>query len=120
MSRDILFFFLFFFERKYGGEFNIFIMSTAVIIDCVRTPIGRAHRDKGMFRDARSDDLAVACVEALVKRTGIDPSEIEDVVLGNTQQTMEQGLNVARTVACGSWSPTCSCTAARSTCSLTC
>ncbi len=74
-------------------------MSSAVIIDCVRTPIGRAHRDKGMFRDSRSDDLAVACVEALVKRTGIDPSEIEDVVLGNTQQTMEQGLNVARTVA---------------------
>lgn len=74
-------------------------MSPAVIVDCVRTPIGRAHRDKGYFRDVRSDDLAVACVEALVKRTGISPAEIEDVLLGNTQQTREQGLNVARNVA---------------------
>lgn len=74
-------------------------MSPAVIVDCVRTPIGRAHRDKGYFRDVRSDDMAVACIQALVKRTGIDPAEIEDVILGNTQQTMEQGLNVARNVA---------------------
>jgi acetyl-CoA acyltransferase len=74
-------------------------MQRAVIIDCVRTPIGRAHKDKGVYRDVRSDDLAVAVIEALVKRTGIDTREIEDVVLGNTQQQGEQGLNVARTVA---------------------
>ncbi|MFN0021233.1 MAG: acetyl-CoA C-acyltransferase FadA [Pirellulaceae bacterium] len=74
-------------------------MNTAVIIDAVRTPIGRAHKEKGYFRDVRSDDLAVACVKALVERTGIDPAEIEDVLLGNTQQTGEQGLNVARGVA---------------------
>jgi acetyl-CoA acyltransferase len=46
----------------------------------------------------RSDDLAVACVTALVERTGIDPRTIEDVVMGNTQQTLEQGLNVSRTI----------------------
>lgn len=74
-------------------------MSPAVVVDCVRTPIGRAHPEKGFFRDVRSDDLAVACIEALVKRSGIDPAEIEDVILGNTQQTKEQGLNVARNVA---------------------
>lgn len=74
-------------------------MSPAVVVDCVRTPIGRAHRDKGFFRDVRSDDLAVACIRALVERTGISPTEIEDVLLGNTQQTKEQGLNVARNVA---------------------
>lgn len=74
-------------------------MKTAVIIDAVRTPIGRAHKEKGYFRDVRSDDLAVACVRALVERTGIDPAMIEDVVLGNTQQTGEQGLNAARAVA---------------------
>ncbi|MCA9212497.1 MAG: acetyl-CoA C-acyltransferase FadA [Planctomycetales bacterium] len=74
-------------------------MSNAVVVDCVRTPIGRAHRDKGLFRDVRSDDLAVACVKAIVERTGIDPSEIEDVIMGNTQQTGEQGLNVARNIA---------------------
>jgi len=74
-------------------------MSTAVVVDCVRTPIGRAHPDIGIFRDVRSDDLAVACVAALMKRTQIEPAEVEDVILGNTQQTMEQGLNVARNVA---------------------
>lgn len=74
-------------------------MSPAVVVDCVRTPIGRAHPKKGFFRDVRSDDLAVACIQALVKRTGIAPAEIEDVILGNTQQTKEQGLNVARNVA---------------------
>jgi acetyl-CoA acyltransferase len=73
-------------------------MSSAVIIDCVRTPIGRAHPERGFFRDVRSDDLAVACIRALVERTGIDPEAIEDVVLGNTQQTREQGFNVARAV----------------------
>jgi len=74
-------------------------MSPAVVVDCVRTPIGRAHPKKGFFRDVRSDDLAVSCIQALVKRTQIDPVEIEDVILGNTQQTKEQGLNVARNVA---------------------
>ena len=72
--------------------------SDAVVIDCLRTPIGRAHRDRGFFRDVRSDDLAVSCVSSLVERTGIDPEQIEDILLGNTQQTGEQGLNVARTV----------------------
>ena len=74
-------------------------MTNAVVVDCVRTPIGRAHKEKGLFREVRSDDLAVACVKALVDRTGIDPSEIEDVIMGNTQQTGEQGLNVARNIA---------------------
>lgn len=73
-------------------------MKNAVIIDACRTPIGRAHADKGVFRDVRSDDLAVEVVRALVTRTGIDPAAIEDVILGNTQQQGEQGLNVARTV----------------------
>ena len=74
-------------------------MKNAVVIDCVRTPIGRAHKDRGWFRDVRSDDLAVACIQALVERTSIDPAEIEDVILGNTQQTGEQGLNAARSIA---------------------
>jgi acetyl-CoA acyltransferase len=74
-------------------------MKRPVIVAAVRTPIGRSHKEKGVFRDVRSDDLAVAAVKALVERSGIDPKEIEDVVLGNTQQTGEQGLNVARTVA---------------------
>ena len=74
-------------------------MKSAVIVDCCRTPIGRASAEKGVFRDVRSDDLAVAVVRALVERTGIDPAEIEDVVFGNTQQCKEQGFNIARIVS---------------------
>ncbi|MBA2117538.1 acetyl-CoA C-acyltransferase FadA [Bremerella alba] len=74
-------------------------MNQAVIIDCLRTSIGRAHPERGYYRDVRSDDLAVHCVQALIERTGIDPNEIEDVLFGNTQQTLEQGLNVARIIA---------------------
>ena len=75
------------------------LTTNAVVIDCVRTSIGRAHKERGWFRDVRSDDLAVACIKALVERTGIAPAEIEDVILGNTQQTGEQGLNAARSIA---------------------
>jgi acetyl-CoA acyltransferase len=74
-------------------------MEHAVIVEALRTPIGRAHKDKGVFRDVRSDDLAVAVVRALVERSGIDPAEIEDVVLGNVQQQGEQGFDVARSVS---------------------
>ena len=73
-------------------------MKTAVVVEACRTPIGRAHAEKGVFRDVRSDDLAVAVVRAIVERSGIDPAAIEDVVLGNTQQQREQGFNVARAV----------------------
>jgi len=74
-------------------------MKSAVIIDCVRTPIGRSHKQKGVYRNVRSDDLAVRAIEALIERTGIPPGEIEDVVLGNSKQEGEQGLNVARSIA---------------------
>ncbi|MCE9544751.1 MAG: acetyl-CoA C-acyltransferase FadA [Planctomycetia bacterium] len=74
-------------------------MNHAVVIDCVRTPIGRGSAEKGVFRDTRSDDLAVEVIRSLVARTGIDPREIDDVVLGCTQQQGEQGFNVARMAA---------------------
>jgi len=73
-------------------------MKQAVVVDCVRTAVGRAHKEKGVFREIRSDDLAATVVKALVERTGIDPNEIEDVVMGNTQQQGEQGMDVARIV----------------------
>ena len=74
-------------------------MKSAVVVDCVRTPIGRAHPERGFFRNVRSDDLATECVRALLDRNEIDPAAIEDVLMGNTQQTMEQGLNVSRNIA---------------------
>jgi acetyl-CoA acyltransferase len=73
-------------------------MKTPVIVDCCRTPIGRAHAERGAFRDVRSDDLAASVVRALVERSGIDPALVEDVVLGCTQQQREQGFNVGRIV----------------------
>ncbi|MCA9266831.1 MAG: acetyl-CoA C-acyltransferase, partial [Planctomycetales bacterium] len=57
-------------------------MKTPVVVDCVRTPIGRSHPERGWFRHVRSDDLAVAVVRAVVERTGVDPAQVEDVVLG--------------------------------------
>ncbi len=74
-------------------------MKSAVVVDCCRTAIGRSHPELGAFREVRSDDLAVAVVKGLLDRTGIDPAEVEDVVLGNTQQQKEQGFNVARIVS---------------------
>lgn len=83
-------------------------MKNAVVIDCCRTPIGRSNKDRGYFRDTRSDDLAVGVVRALIERVGVDPAEIEDVVMGNTQQQGEQGFDVARTVALMSGIPSSS------------
>jgi acetyl-CoA acyltransferase len=73
-------------------------MPSPVIVDCCRTAIGRSSAEKGVYRHVRSDDLATAVVKALLERTGIDPQEIEDIVLGNTQQQREQGFNIARIV----------------------
>jgi acetyl-CoA acyltransferase len=73
-------------------------MKNAVVIDAVRTPVGRAHPERGFYRHTRSDDLAAACVQALLDRTQVPVDAIEDLVMGNTQQTLEQGMNVARAV----------------------
>ena len=74
-------------------------MDSAVVVECVRSPVGKANPETGFFRDVRSDDLAVAVVEGLLVRSGIDPNQIEDCLLGNTQQQGEQGFCVARNVA---------------------
>ncbi|MBL8829759.1 MAG: thiolase family protein [Planctomycetaceae bacterium] len=74
-------------------------MKRPVIVACARTPIGRAHKDKGVFRNVRSDDLAATVVRAVVERSGIDPQQIDDVVLGTAFPQGEQGLNVGRAVA---------------------
>jgi acetyl-CoA acyltransferase len=74
-------------------------MKTAVVIDAVRTPIGRASADKGYFRDVRSEDLSAHIMQALLKRTGIAPKEIEDVRWGCVMQQGEQGFDIARIAA---------------------
>ena len=74
-------------------------MRHAVVIDAVRTPVGRASADKGYFRDVRAEDLSAHVIQALVERTGIDPHLIEDVRWGCVQQQGEQGFDIARIAA---------------------
>jgi len=65
----------------------------AWIVDAVRTPIGRYG---GALASVRPDDLAAAVIRAIVERTGIDPADIEDVILGCANQAGEDNRNVAR------------------------
>ena len=65
----------------------------AWIVDAVRTPIGRYG---GALASVRPDDLAATVIRALVDRTGIDPTAIEDVILGCANQAGEDNRNVAR------------------------
>ena len=67
-------------------------MRHAVIIDAVRTPIGRAHPEKGIYRDVRADDLSADLMKALVERVGIPASHIEDIHWGCVKQQGEQGF----------------------------
>jgi acetyl-CoA acyltransferase len=73
-------------------------MRHAVVIDAVRTPIGKASSDKGIYRDVRAEELSAHVIDAVVKRSGIDPHLIDDVRWGCVQQQGEQGFDVARTV----------------------
>ncbi|HJT75653.1 MAG TPA: acetyl-CoA C-acyltransferase FadA [Gemmataceae bacterium] len=74
-------------------------MRQAVVIEAVRTPVGRAHPDKGMFRDVRADDLSADLLTALLERTGLPASEVEDIQWGCVKQQGEQGYDVARMAA---------------------
>jgi len=74
-------------------------MRRAVVIEAVRTPIGRAHPDKGIFRDTRADDLSAELLRALLERTGLPPAEVEDIHWGCVKQEREQGYNIARMAA---------------------
>jgi acetyl-CoA acyltransferase len=71
----------------------------AVIIDAIRTPIGRAHADKGIYRDVRADDLSADLMKSLLQRTGIPASEVEDIHWGCVKQEREQGYDIARMAA---------------------
>lgn len=73
-------------------------MKEAVIVDAVRTPMGRSKG--GMFRNVRAENLSAAMISALLKRNPkVNPAEIEDVIWGCVQQTLEQGFNIARFAA---------------------
>lgn len=70
-------------------------MTEAVIVSAVRTPTGKAP--KGTLCKTRPDELAALTIaEALRRAPGIDPSEVDDVILGCAMPEAEQGMNVAR------------------------
>ena len=67
-----------------------------VIVEAARTPVGRGHEEKGYYKDTHPSTLLAKTYSELIDRTGIDASEVEDVVGGCVQQFGEQGLNIAR------------------------
>jgi len=68
-------------------------MPEPVIVDAVRTPVGRYG---GALKDVRPDDLAAVVIQELVRRNRLDPQDIEDVIFGCSNQAGEDNRNVAR------------------------
>jgi acetyl-CoA acyltransferase len=71
-------------------------MATAVIVDVVRTALGKRN---GKLKDWHPVDLAAETLKALVQRNDLDPGLVEDVIMGCVMQTGEQGLNIGRNAA---------------------
>ncbi|MFT7682508.1 acetyl-CoA C-acyltransferase FadA [Moritella dasanensis] len=70
-------------------------MRDVVVVDCLRTPMGRSKA--GAFRHVRAEDLSAKLMRGLLDRNPeVDPNDIEDVYWGCVQQTLEQGFNIAR------------------------
>ncbi|WP_135469141.1 acetyl-CoA C-acyltransferase [Crenalkalicoccus roseus] len=72
-------------------------MRSAVIVSTARTPIGRAYR--GAFNDTQAQALGGHVIAAAVQRAGLDPAEVEDVIMGAALQQGSQGSNFARQCA---------------------
>jgi acetyl-CoA acyltransferase len=67
-----------------------------VIVEAVRTPVGRGHPEKGYYKDTHPNELLGRCFTEVIERAGIDAAEVEDVIAGCVQQLGEQSFNVAR------------------------
>src|SRR5918912_847126 len=76
-----------------------------VIVEAVRTPIGRVHPEKGYYKNTHPNELLGKCYTEVIERAGLDPLEVEDVVAGCVQQFGEQGFNVARNAWLGAGLP---------------
>ncbi len=78
-------------------------MREAVIVSTARTPIGKAYR--GAFNDTTSPTLGALAMNAAIERAGVDPAEIEDVIVGAALQQGTSGFNIGRQVAMGARLP---------------
>jgi acetyl-CoA acetyltransferase family protein len=67
-----------------------------VIVEAVRTPIGRGHPEKGYYKDTHPNELLGKCYTEVIERAGIPAEEVEDVITGCVQQYGEQMFNVGR------------------------
>ena len=67
-----------------------------VIVEAVRTPIGRGHLEKGYYKNTHPNALLAKVYTEVIDRAGIEPAVVEDVVAGCVQQFGEQGFNIAR------------------------
>jgi len=67
-----------------------------VIVDAVRTPVGRGHAEKGYYKDVHPSNLLSKVYSEVVERAGIEGAEVEDVITGCVQQFGEQGFNIGR------------------------
>jgi len=67
-----------------------------VIVEAVRTPIGRGHPEKGYYKDTHPNELLGKCYTEVIERAGIPAGEVEDVIAGCVQQYGEQMFNVGR------------------------
>src|SRR5918995_1656179 len=67
-----------------------------VIVEAVRTPIGRGHKEKGYYKDTHPSNLLSKTYSELIDRSGVDASEVEDVITGCVQQIGEQAFNIGR------------------------
>ncbi|HWI97022.1 MAG TPA: thiolase family protein [Solirubrobacterales bacterium] len=74
---------------KFGGR-------EVVIVEAVRTPIGRGHEEKGYYKDVHPSNLLAKAYSELFERSGVDPAETGDVIAGCAQQFGEQGVNIGR------------------------
>ena len=78
-------------------------MADAVIVSTARTPIGRAYR--GAFNNTQGQSLAAHAIRHAVARAGVDPAEVDDVVMGCAMQQGSTGQNVARQALVGAGLP---------------
>src|SRR5947209_1784924 len=67
-----------------------------VIVEAVRTPVGRGHREKGYYKETHPNELLGRCYTEVIERAGIPAEEVGDVIAGCVQQYGEQMFNVAR------------------------
>src|SRR5680860_1024201 len=67
-----------------------------VIVEAVRTPVGRGHEEKGYYKDEHASNLLAKTYSEVIERSGIEPSEVEDVIAGCVQMFGEQGMNIGR------------------------